>query len=164
MSINFHPRAGDVLYCDFAGNVAPEIIKNRPVVVVCTMRRSQLVMVVPLSTTPPTQVKNYHHQLSVNPIPNDTRASWAKCDMVTTVRLARLDRIKVGKRNWVSRSIGIDDLTAIRRGVAIAAHVQLPPLPPAPGGPHVPVAGQVANAAALSAQQNANPPLGAGVA
>lgn len=125
MPINFHPRAGTVLHCDFDGYVQPEIIKVRPVVVVCTMKRPGLVMVVPLSTTQPEKVENHHHRLSRNPIPGDARASWAKCDMVTTVRFARLDRHKTKKRHYIDLTIGIDDLTAIRRCVAIAARVQL---------------------------------------
>jgi uncharacterized protein YifN (PemK superfamily) len=105
--------------------VLPEIIKIRPVVVICTMKRSGLLMVVPLSTTPPSPVKKYHHLLAANPVPGDKRDSWAKCDMVTSVRLDRLDRHKTNRRTWITLSIGVNDLIEIRKGVAIAAHVQL---------------------------------------
>lgn len=126
MGINFHPTAGQVLMCDFAGNKAPEIIKVRPVIVICTSRRPGLVMVVPLSTTAPNPVQKFHHKLSSNPMPGSTGDSWAKCDLVTSVRFERLDRIKVSARNWVTRSVGVADLQAVRNCVAIAAHVQLP--------------------------------------
>lgn len=125
MPITFHPKAGTVLHCDFTGYVQPEIIKTRPVVVICTMKRPRLVMVVPLSTTAPDPVQAHHHQLSRNPIPGDARASWAKCDLVTSVRFERLDRHKTQKRKYVDLHIGIKDLESIRRGVAIAARVQL---------------------------------------
>ncbi len=42
---------------------------------------------------------------------------WAKCDMLATVSLARLDRIKVrdpgGKRDYLTFQMPADDLSAI---------------------------------------------------
>ncbi len=74
------------------------MIKKRPVVVLAHHKRnSKLVTVVLLSTTHPTTVEKHHHQLSTNPLagkpPNEV--VWAKCDMVATVSLARLDRYRV---------------------------------------------------------------------
>jgi len=96
--ITFHPRAGCVLICHFDGYVAPEIVKARPVVIVSPhhLNRGPLYCVVPLSTTAPHHVEPYHYQLKKNPIPSGDAAVWAKCDMVSTARVERLDRFKVG--------------------------------------------------------------------
>ena len=53
MAINFNPRPGTVLYCNFEGYVIPEIVKNRPVIVVSPkyLNRKGLYTVVPMSTT-----------------------------------------------------------------------------------------------------------------
>ena len=42
---------------------------------------------------------------------------WVKCDLVMSVSLARLDRIKVGDRKYVAPTISEDDLAAVIRGV-----------------------------------------------
>lgn len=84
MALTFHPKPGVVLVCDFAGYVAPEMIKRRPVVVVSPahLRRPNLLAVVPLSTTPPDPIAPYHYRLSGNPVPgSDATEVWAKCDM-----------------------------------------------------------------------------------
>jgi len=63
--IQFFPKAGMVLMCDFDGYQVPEIVKTRPVVVVSPnhLIRPGLVSVVPLSLTPPDPVQPYHYQL-----------------------------------------------------------------------------------------------------
>ncbi|HHA2250168.1 TPA: type II toxin-antitoxin system PemK/MazF family toxin [Enterobacter ludwigii] len=90
--------------CDFKGMVVPEMVKVRPVIVVARNRlNSQLVTVVPVSTTAPMQIRDCHHELSVNPIPGSEHIPcWVKCDMIMTVSLARMDRIKT--RSWEGRS------------------------------------------------------------
>lgn len=113
--------------CNFSGNVAPEIIKTRPVVVICTMKRPRLLMVVPLSTTQPSSIELWHYPLSHNPLPGDVRTSWAKCDLATTVRFDRLDRYRDSSRKFHSLNIGIKDLQEIRNRVAVSARVQLAP-------------------------------------
>lgn len=111
--------------CDFQGYVAPEMVKRRPVVVLARNRRNrQLVTVVPLSTTEPNPLEPYHHLLAQSPLPNAHGVScWAKCDMVATVALARLDRCKAGRGQYVVPALPATDLTAIRAGVAIALGV-----------------------------------------
>ena len=53
MAINFHPRLGQVLYCDFkTGFRPPEMVKARPVVVL-SRNHHELCTVVPLSGTEP---------------------------------------------------------------------------------------------------------------
>ena len=84
MAITFHPKPGQVLFCDFSGYVFPEIVKTRPVVVVSPshLARPGLVTVVPLSTTVPDPVRSYHYKLQGNPVPGSTAAeTWAKCDL-----------------------------------------------------------------------------------
>jgi uncharacterized protein YifN (PemK superfamily) len=106
--------------CDFAGYVVPEMVKIRPIVVLARNRKNRhLVTVVPLSTTQPTALEDYHHELSANPLPGKAGVTcWAKCDMVATVSLARLDRYKVGKGQYAVPSLPAADFDAVRLGVA----------------------------------------------
>lgn len=146
MPLKFQPKARSIVYCDFSGYIAPEIIKRRPVVVLTAHKRnSKLVTVVPLSTTPPNPVESYHYRLLQNPLPHSTAPEvWAKCDMVAVVSIDRLDLVRTprgvnGKRQYLSLSIGADQFEAIRRGVVHAlglASVVFPtPQPPAPPVP-----------------------------
>lgn len=130
MSLMFHPKPRMLLMCDFdTGFKPPEMVKKRPVVIVSPRRRNnnQLSIVVPLSTTKPEQIERYHHCLSPHSLPGkfSERETWAKCDMVTTVSLARLDRIylgkdRKGKRLYVSDAVLSEDFQAIQRGVLAA--------------------------------------------
>lgn len=121
MALHHHPRTGSVLVCDFdTGFRPPEIVKVRPVVVVSRFREDRLCTVVPLSTTPPFPVEAWHHQLSRESLPNRYRndGAWAKCDMLYTVSLERLDRVldgrdHLGRRLYVARSVTRHDLAAI---------------------------------------------------
>lgn len=112
MGLKFQPSVRSVLMCDFRGLVVPEIVKIRPVIVVARNRyNNQLVTVVPVSTTAPALARDCHHELTVNPIPgNEHISSWVKCDMVMTVSLARLDRIKT--KTWEGRSYVVPQITA----------------------------------------------------
>jgi len=95
MALKFQPQKGDVVICDFSGFVAPEMIKIRPVVVVAKHRHNKkLVTVVPLSTTEPYPLQHYHYAMPINPLPDTTSSCWAKCDMIYTVSIDRLDRYK----------------------------------------------------------------------
>ena len=116
MTIEFHPRAGCVLMCDFYGYVEPEIIKARPIVIVSPkhISRGGLYTVIPLSTTAPDPVEKYHYKLLKDPIPNSNEEVWAKCDMVCTVCVERLDRFKVGHRAWKTSAISDEELAAIQ--------------------------------------------------
>lgn len=117
MAITFHPKAGMVLSCDFKGYVAPEIVKHRQVVIVSPthLKRPGLVAVVPLSTTPPNPVEIYHYRFPKNPVPGDlANEVWAKCDLVASVSLVRLDRIKQGRGVYVVGMVTTHDLAAIR--------------------------------------------------
>lgn len=108
--------------CDYRGFVVPEMVKVRPVVVVARNRRNRrLVTVVPLSSTEPDSLEDHHHALSNNPLPGrEAIRCWAKCDMLTTVSLGRLDRYKVGRGQFAVPMLPADDFEAIRRAVAKA--------------------------------------------
>ncbi|HJW23477.1 MAG TPA: type II toxin-antitoxin system PemK/MazF family toxin [Rhodocyclaceae bacterium] len=123
MPLSFQPKAKSVVMCDFSGFVVPEMVKTRPVVVIAKHKRNpQLVTVVPLSTTVPTVLEDHHHELSKNPLPDKPHITcWAKCDMVATVSLQRLDRYRIhGTRNYVVPVISEADFQAIRHGVIAA--------------------------------------------
>ena len=65
--INFHPRKGAVLICNFSqGFKPPEIVKARPVVVVTPQLkgRANLCTVVPLSSVEPIPIRAFHHEMS----------------------------------------------------------------------------------------------------
>jgi uncharacterized protein YifN (PemK superfamily) len=119
-----------VLICDFAGFKAPEMVKARPVVIVSPnhLVRPGLVTVVPLSTTPPQPIQPYHHRLKGSPIPgNAVDEVWAKCDMICTVSVRRIDRVKVDRGKYVVGHISMEQVNAIR--VAAASSFGLTPVP-----------------------------------
>lgn len=122
--IQFHPHAGTVLVCNFHGNVAPEIVKRRPVIVVTPRLayRPNLCMVVPLSTTPADHPQPFHVRLSKNyhPLEDDDYPVWAKCDLICNVSFRRLDRFKVGHRKYFAPKISAEDLQAVRAGILSA--------------------------------------------
>jgi len=130
MPLKFHPKPGMVLICDFTtGFQPPEIVKKRPVIVVSPRRRrgQQLCMVIPLSTKKPKPVEAHHHLISPHSLPDKLaqRETWAKCDIVATISLERLDRLysgkdRSGKRRYESRIILPGDLQAIQRGILAA--------------------------------------------
>lgn len=79
-----------------------------------------LVTVVPLSTTAPDCVLEHHLELSSH-LQGANLTCWAKCDMVATVSLARLDRIKSrdrkGKRVYGISQLETDEFDAIKVAV-----------------------------------------------
>ena len=119
--LRFFPRAGQVLICDFAGYVPPEIVKIRPVAVVSPKlpNRSGLATVVPLSTTAPRHDEPYVVELSQNYHPNSNSMArqWAKCDLITNVTLKRLDRFKVARRQYVVPELSAEDLLKVRHAM-----------------------------------------------
>ena len=121
MPLRYQPKEGSVLICDFRGYEVPEMIKVRPVVVVRRHRtNSLLVTVVPLSTIAPEELLDHHLELQSH-LQGANPACWAKCDMVATVSLARLDRIRMrdrqGKRTYVISQLETDQFHAIKAAV-----------------------------------------------
>lgn len=113
--------------CDYnTGFVAPEMTKKRPVVVISPRprRATQLCTVVPLSTTVPEPVEAHHHKMDAASLPGPLgkTETWAKCDMLSTVALSRLDRVLVGKkpdgnRIYAAPQVTENDLKAIQKAV-----------------------------------------------
>lgn len=104
--IQFHPKAGTVLVCDFCGLKAPEVVKKRPVIVVSQKlkNRDGLCSVVPLSTTPPDRIMPYHYEMNLSlPPPFDKERCWEKCDMIYTVAYSRLELFKNGRDQYGKR-------------------------------------------------------------
>jgi uncharacterized protein YifN (PemK superfamily) len=140
MPLIYQPRLGAVLRCDFTsmGWMKPEMVKHRDVVVIARNKKNtKLVTVVPLSTTEPKTIEAYHPQLSQNPRPDGdpNTAVWAKCDMVYTVSIDRLDFYYKSTRRGresVTRSVSPVDLQSIKNGVAaalgLASSPQVPPV------------------------------------
>jgi uncharacterized protein YifN (PemK superfamily) len=91
-----------VLICDYStGFKPPEMVKRRPVV-----------------------VESCHHQLDPASLPGplSSTPTWAKCDMLATVSLDRLDRVKLGrdakgKRLYSTQAVTEDDFKEIQRSV-----------------------------------------------
>lgn len=122
MALQFQPAVKTVLMCDFKGMIAPEMVKVRPVVVIARNRHnSKLVTVVPISSTEPVPIRQCHHELLNNPMPgNEHIRSWAKCDMVITVSIDRLDRIKIRTaqgRSYIAPQLSNDDFVLIQQAV-----------------------------------------------
>lgn len=129
MSITFYPDHGAILMCDFnSGFSPPEVVKRRPVVVISPRRNNfQVCTVIPLSTTAPNPIENHHHRLDPASLPRVLRrkVTWAKCDMIMTVSLSRLDRILDGKgpggvRKYTTGKTTPADFRAIRVGILYA--------------------------------------------
>ncbi|WP_154911973.1 type II toxin-antitoxin system PemK/MazF family toxin [Pseudomonas fluorescens] len=121
MPLLYQPKEGSVLICDFRGYEIPEMIKVRPVVVIRKHKtNSLLVTVVPLSTTAPDRILDHHLELQSH-LQGASPVCWAKCDMVATVSLSRLDRIKSrdrhGKRVYVISHLETDEFYAIKVAV-----------------------------------------------
>lgn len=122
MALKFQPRERCVLMCDFRGYEEPEIIKKRPVVVIARHKHnSKLVTVVPISSTQPLVITPYHYAFPKNPLPDKPHiACWAKCDLLATVSIARLDRYKPSYGERCVPEITEADFVEIRKAVAYA--------------------------------------------
>jgi uncharacterized protein YifN (PemK superfamily) len=117
--------------CDFNSNTEPEMVKVRRVVVVSAGEARQVMLVVPLSTTPPLRPRPVHVRLTGRYAFLSADA-WAKCDLVSHVAPYRLDRVRVGTHylnGWESR-VTSRDLMAVRYGVvhALGLGRLIPPL------------------------------------
>ena len=120
MALPYLPRQGEILVCDFDDSaVGAEMVKRRPVVVVSRhdAHRSKLCVVVALSTTAPDPVKSWHHHMPHLRITNwEGGGVWAKCDMISTVSLQRLNkpyiRTKSG-RQYVTHKLDGSDMRAV---------------------------------------------------
>ena len=127
MAIKFVPAQGSILICDFKGFQEPEMTKRRPVVVISPKMKDRwgLCSVVPLSTTPPRPVKDYHLKLKTDPPlpePYSSEWQWVKADLIYTVSFERLHLMfdskgDDGKRIYDQRIVSKDELEAIQKCV-----------------------------------------------
>jgi uncharacterized protein YifN (PemK superfamily) len=131
MALRHHPKIGDVLMCAFPDCLRePEMIKTRPVVVATKEHRGRptLCTVVPLSTTRPDPVLAFHVRIDEQRLPRvmSNHATWAKCDMLYTLSLDRLDRVRsgrdraTGQRVYETGRISVEELAMVRRAIAFA--------------------------------------------
>lgn len=133
MALQHHPRVGEILLCVFPADFSPpEMVKTRPVVVISPRMqgRPNLVSIVPLSTTAPAPIERHHYRVPIHlmPKPLQSQASevWAKCDMLYTFSLDRLDRFKAGrergtgKRLYATGQLGLEQIIGLRICIAAA--------------------------------------------
>jgi mRNA interferase MazF len=101
MPIQFHPKQGSILICNFEpGFKTPEMVKRRPVVVISPQIsvRANLCTVVALSGEEPRVKMPYHHKLDlILPPPWDQGPNWLKGDMLYSVAFHRLELIRAGR-------------------------------------------------------------------
>jgi mRNA interferase MazF len=99
--IQFHPKQGTILICNFdPGFKQPEMVKRRPVIVISPQISAcaDLCTVVPISTEPPRKIMPYHYEIDiVLPPPWNIGPNWVKGDMVYAVAFDRLELIRSGR-------------------------------------------------------------------
>jgi uncharacterized protein YifN (PemK superfamily) len=125
----FQPKAKSIVVCDFKGFVVPEMVKKRPCIVIAKHREnSKLVTVVPMSTTAPATLEDYHCELVPCPIPGQPAGTrvWAKCDMVYTVSIDRLELWRSAPRVYVRIEVTDADFQRIKDGVRAGLHLRPP--------------------------------------
>lgn len=135
MAITFHPEAGQIFVCNYeTGFIEPEMVKTRLCVVITPRlrKRDKLCTVIPLSTTNPAEIFDYHYEVEFArelPKPWDGKTKWAKCDMFATVSYDRLNPIGIGrdhegKRRYIYPRVTDDQLKEIRKSVLCALTFQ----------------------------------------
>lgn len=127
MPLQFHPKAGTIVICDFGtGFRVPEMVKRRPSVVISPpiQGRPGLCTIVPISTERPRHVMSYHLELPnlALPPPFEEGPNWVKADMMFPAAFSRLDLIRsgrdgVGRRTYGLHCVTDDELKAVRRAV-----------------------------------------------
>jgi mRNA interferase MazF len=126
MAITFHPEPRMVLMCNFdSGFKPPEMVKVRPVIILSPRRHNrETCIVVPLSSTRPDPIEVYHHMLDPLSLPKRLRDAntWVKGNMVTTIAVHRLDRVRDGldsrgQRRFVTHYVTYVDWSAVQQTV-----------------------------------------------
>jgi uncharacterized protein YifN (PemK superfamily) len=133
MTINFKPRVGQILVCDYGlypappdpqtahGRLPPEMIKKR-LVVVLNAKHQHACVVVPLSTTQDVAsvTRGFHVPIPAGTLPAinywDDCDRWAKCDIIQMVSNLRLDRV-MEQRGHAAACLPAATVTEIQRGV-----------------------------------------------
>lgn len=94
--LRYQPKKGAILMCDFSGNKEPEMLKNRPVLVLFRDRYNpRLVTVVPISSKKSLGNQESYQVECPSPLNLDSgETSYIKCNYLTVVSLDRLSIIK----------------------------------------------------------------------
>ena len=136
MGLQYPPKMGEVLVCDFVkaednslrGFVIPEMVKRRPVVVLSSTSY-KLCIVAVLSATEPRPLRNWHYELtwtSPLPSPYDKEITcWVKGDHIYTVSYERLalffaGKDAKGKRIYDKRYLLPEQLEEVKKAVNAA--------------------------------------------
>lgn len=127
-ALPFHPSPGDILICDYTtGFKPPEMVKRRLCVVVSPKlkRRNDLVAVVPLSSSEPNPVEQWHHRVDLICKSWGDGPRWIACDMLATVSYHRLSRPHyrhpvTSTRLFEKLSLSAQDLIDLRGKVKLA--------------------------------------------
>ncbi len=130
MALKFHPEPGTIVICDFKGFNAPEMVKKRPVVIISPRYKRQTgrCVIVPLSTTQPNPIENWHCFVNFDkPLGKHFAAigAWAICNMPYAVSYERLDLIRNPrdqgqKRTYQTAQLTDGGLNKIRHGIVFA--------------------------------------------
>jgi len=106
MALQFYPGAWRIMQCDFnTGFKPPEMTKLRPVITISKARNdgAKVCTVIPISSTRPNVVRDFHYLLPSDLLPIHIRAnypeSWVKVDMIQTVTFSRLVMYWHGRNN-----------------------------------------------------------------
>ena len=132
MPLIYQPKEASILICDFSGFMVPEMVKQRPVVILRKHpHNSRLVTVVPLSTTAPEKLGAHHVELPCY-LPGEAKTCWAKCDMIYTLSIDRLDRPKVRTRHqgrqYLQLTMSEEHFAAVKAAVLAGLKLQPPTL------------------------------------
>lgn len=124
MALTFHPKIGYILMCDFSkGFKEPEMVKERPVIVIATggRSRSNLVTIACLSTVEPDPILDHHCFVENKYLPKNSlfqgKDSWLKGDMIYAVGFHRLNLIPTGrikgKRTYFTNRLGREKMKEV---------------------------------------------------
>lgn len=141
MGINFTPRRGAILMCDFGPDpsepgtypcetpplsVAPEVWKERRVAIISVNgvnhlhgRAPGVCIVVPFSSKPPKAPKDWDVFFDLGAYHSFSKPVWAKCAGLMHVSHRRLDRVASG-RSFVSEELKPEDILRVEAGVLAA--------------------------------------------
>lgn len=112
MALRYPPKVGEIYMCEFPPCLSPpEMVKKRPVIIVAPPRKGgpDLVTLVPISMTDPEPVEPYHAEIPKTDLPkplwgkNGTR--WAKCDMLYTLNVSRLELARTDRQGGVRTNV-----------------------------------------------------------
>jgi len=119
--INFVPDQAMVLLCNYAGFQKPEMTKVRPVVVLSLKKRNGFhALVAAISTSEPSDRRSTVIELPDGRYPFLKSSSFVKCEMVNTVRLARLFLLRGPNGRGIKSTETIledEDMKKVRAGV-----------------------------------------------